>query len=1111
MICRKCGANIPDNSIRCVHCGIKVNILCPECNTINPFGSKNCQNCNFELLKTCQKCNTINMFSATKCRKCGESLPLPKCDKNIDESYIENLTNEQDIVSSFSSIDINFSNTAETIKKYQAVNKKEEGNNHFFNFGENQSETNEDDIFTNELQSSDNQAKNDEKKENEEKFIDSEIEITPIDPNVKIEFLQDENDDKEEDVTDIEIEEKLNIQEKERNKIIACIKSSISNPIIAINGPEGSGKTALLKQVSKNLTGSNFVFLYGSCTPLVQITSFGFFQDAFLRIMGFPPYTKSVNEFLTEFQKSNYSKLFASLTKREMNTFLNIFYPSTTDSFENIIKNKENMFNILEKVIKSFSINSNLIITIDNFDLLDGASYEFIVHLIKKGYLKSRIKLLAAYQEQKPIQSFFDTSEINEKMFKMITLKKLTNEEMLTTIKCNLNMDITKLLPENYLNELMHKSNGNALRFEQELALLFGIGYISVKNNEIIIKEENKPEIQPANFEELVKLRLNTLTPSARNVLYLAAIMGYRFSTNILYYAVTMPAEKAQKAIEYLKQELFLDYVDNYTCEFKSLALWKLVYQEAKNDLLYKENAEKLYQTLKPLTLSSNLQKLISCTEAIGKSEAFMIWKDTSYLSASLGDTNLYVISQKQCLKIIEEQEIDNAEHLKNTIYEQIGKLLCDKSPCEAVTYLSNVLDTEIKECNIIRIIDLSGYFVKSCYLSGNYTGAVEAVDAVLSALKAADISITPSDLALIKSRKLKALLNIGNCEEIINLIKEEILPNIEKATDEPKIDNNYKNLLIDSVMLSKTCLAKALAMQGNNEALNVVNSLREDIVKYEYFKDYFTLQAEILEAFTHTISGDINKSNETLNTISVNYKNAIIEPDLLAEWNLINIINRILLNEKENLKADLFELAAFANNINEHFIKNIIKLILGYVLKQEKNTEKAMEIFNEQITYFAKEKVATGALSAWLLMVQIYINTGDDEKALNTATKSLEIAQSPKINNYIFIIYFQKFIAEIYLRKGDLTAAKMYLEKSVIIAKQFDLKYQLIELYLAYGEYMQELIRLSKKYLPSNITLTTEMYNKAVVTAKELRIKNLMEKALKARNEFKTLCKLHS
>ena len=135
----------------------------------------------------------------------------------------------------------------------------------------------------------------------------------------------------------------------------------------------------------------------------------------------------------------------------------------------------------------------------------------------------------------------------------------------------------------------------------------------------------------------------------------------------------------------------------------------------------------------------------------------------------------------------------------------------------------------------------------------------------------------------------------------------------------------------------------------------------------------------------------------------------------------------------------------------------------------------------------------------------------GDDDKALNTANKSLEIAQSPKINNYFFIIYFQKFIAEIYMRKGDLTAAKMYLEKALMLAKQYNLRYQLIELYIAYAKYMEAFMSSKKTYSSEYIKVTSEMYTKALNLAKELKLNNLIEFTTRERSSFKTFCQLNS
>jgi tetratricopeptide (TPR) repeat protein len=383
-------------------------------------------------------------------------------------------------------------------------------------------------------------------------------------------------------------------------------------------------------------------------------------------------------------------------------------------------------------------------------------------------------------------------------------------------------------------------------------------------------------------------------------------------------------------------------------------------------------------------------------------------------------------------------------------------------------------------------------------------------VDSIISNIKSSETSVSDLDLALIKARKLKALINIGNSEQIINLAKEDIIPSISKCIFSEQIDNQYKTLLIDTWLNAKTSLAKAYAMQGNKNVFDEINSIKQFMERFVYQTKFYKLQVALIEAFANTIFGEIKKSNQILHSISLKFKNSKMDTELLAEWNLINVINRVLSDEKDGLKSDLFELATFTNNINEQFTKNIIKLILGYVLKEEGNKAKALEIFSDQITYFAKEKVAIGALLSWLLIVQMKMED-NDETALNTAMKSLEIAQSPKINNFLFVIYFQKCLAEIYMKKGDYNATKMYLEKSIVLAKQQNLKYQLIELYITYGDFMQEFMKSTNNYVDVNVKMVHEMYENANVLAQEIDVEYLIEKTQRYKNEFKVFCQVKS
>ena len=62
----------------------------------------------------------------------------------------------------------------------------------------------------------------------------------------------------------------------------------------------------------------------------------------------------------------------------------------------------------------------------------------------------------------------------------------------------------------------------------------------------------------------------------------------------------------------------------------------------------------------------------------------------------------------------------------------------------------------------------------------------------------------------------------------------------------------------------------------------------------------------------------------------------------------------------------------------------------------------------------------------------------------------------------------FNKLIGEIYLAKQDFDSAKVYLERAIFIAKQFDMEYILVKTYLTCTTLYQELA-LPKSSLRGN------------------------------------------
>ena len=187
-----------------------------------------------------------------------------------------------------------------------------------------------------------------------------------------------------------------------------------------------------------------------------------------------------------------------------------------------------------------------------------------------------------------------------------------------------------------------------------------------------------------------------------------------------------------------------------------------------------------------------------------------------------------------------------------------------------------------------------------------------------------------------------------------------------------------------------------------------------------------------------------------------------------------------------------------------------IFSIILAKILKDNNQTKKALEILEEQVSYFAKEKVATGVLLSWYLIAKVKLITNGTQFALDIATKALDIAQGASIDNYYFIALFNKLIGEIYLAKQDFESSKIYLEKALLIARQQDLQYILVKTYLQCARLYQELA-LPKTSLRSNyIKQALKMFQ----NAKNIPIVNdstSLQKTIKSElNILTSFCKLN-
>ncbi len=840
-----------------------------------------------------------------------------------------------------------------------------------------------------------------------------------------------------------------NSQQKVKTKLLEAIKDADST-VITISGESGIGKNLVLRYTINELKNAKLIWLLGTCTQVTQLSPFGYFQDLllnFFNINNFCPDTLQLKKNSIKFFKQD----FPTLSNQEILALLNLLYPENLDVYENIYKNKAKTFLMMRKVVRTIVEKMKAVFIIDNFENIDGMSFDFLQELLKDEYIIERCKFIIISSISRPGLGCLSSPLLTENNYTDLTIAPFTRNQ--ADILIHQYNDVNP--GEDFINLACKVSSGNPALIEQMVLL-----YKDVKRNKL-------KHIQYDSLESIIETRLSLLKQedySAYRILIAMTILGCKFYPAVLEHFDNNPPEEFERIIETLVQKGFVQQINNLSFEFKSYSVWKAIAAIIKNEDILSEILNILYEILS-MYKQSSLALLGYVVQKLNNSQqAFQIWTLLMKQAAYIGDIGLYIIAQKQSLKLVENKTDVSSQKIKRNIYTRVGKLLEPIDFETSFTYLQNaimLLDDNAE----YEHIELLGYLASCSMKKGNYWGVIECADSVLNKV--------PEEMelerTLVKSRQTRPLLKLGNYGQTINLIDTEIRPCIERY-----ISRNKNTPVINMQDLFETWLelyfdlAEALTFQGDCRMFEIIKVIFDIIERNQIAEPAVLCRAHLALALANTIKGDLNTSEKILDDILKEYSLDTMDSFIVSRWNFIDILNKFTKKDYNSLYTELFNVVAYANNVNDNFTKNILKTLLAKMFKDKNENKKALEILEEQVAYFAKEKIATGVLLAWYLIAETRLITNGTQFALDIATKALDIAQGPNINNYYFIALYNKLIGEIYMAKQDFDSAKVYLEKSIFIAKQFNLEAVLIKGYLLYAKLYQELA-LPKSTLRSN------------------------------------------
>lgn len=893
---------------------------------------------------------------------------------------------------------------------------------------------------------------------------------------------------KQEDITLLTYKPKLYNREQALDKLTDGLLTK-EKKIFSITGDKGIGKSTLLTKAMAKLDKYNFQWCTGKCTSLSQLSPGGVIQDMLLNLFKLPNYCINNDELKKDAVKF-FTNEFKFLNQDEILIFFNFLYNFQDGNYEEIINNKKRTYNILLQIFEAFTHTEKFIYVIDNFDFIDGFSIEFFTHFMQKNSNWNNLKFIAIYNEHKPINNFFNFEDKDTKAYVDINLAPLTIKELEHSIK--LTGEAGTYVTEREKEVIFAKSNGNPAFVEQAISYSFDC------------QIADKAFLLPNNFEFLIKERLETLKKinnAAYKLLSGAAILGDKLNLALLKEIFGYKNQEFNDIISYLVKSSFVKPYSEIYYEFNNLLLWETVLKNITHNIEFEELNIKIGKALSIYTLNTNATMAMLAHNLKENRMAFDIWTKTTRLASYIGDINLYVISQKQCLALLNEFNENETLNIRYNISERLGKLLTEYDPEEALEYLPDAISHAKSNNDETKEIELLGYLALCCKKTGNYFGDVECVDNVLKKMKPNQ----ELETAMIKSTKIPSLLNIGNCGEVINLIDNDILPILDSYLTKPRLNKSLPlGLLYETWLEVYLSLGTALALQGNDRAFTILNNLFDIIDKQKINDKALVCKAKLILAYANTMKGNFRTSENILQGLSnlLEADENWISPEIISKYNLTNIINKFLEKKYDNLQQILSDAVIFANDTGDNFTKNILKLLLGKMFKDNKQAKHAVEIYNEQITYFAKEKIALGALLSWYLIAEATMVTESPKNAIEIASQALEIAQNPQINNTYFIVLLKTLIAKAYIEISDYETAKINIESAIILAKKYSQNDLLSRVYLLYGKYYQELGTVQSPKQNEYLKASAKMYEQAMYIVGEktrnIYVKNQIEEQKK-------------
>lgn len=347
---------------------------------------------------------------------------------------------------------------------------------------------------------------------------------------------------------------------------------------VLISGETGIGKTRLAAELIVYAGSLNVLVLFGRAVPHNQ-TPYLVFMDALEEL------------FRTTDEEKATSKQIATARKKELGIISWILGRRTlredaeTD-LEPEVK-RERLFESVARLLLRTSKRRAVLMVLDDLQWADAPSLG-ILHYLARNISSTKVLLIGSYRSEELAGEgeagtvLLDELRLmrREGLIEEVALGTLALQDVSQLVKTSLRADP----PQGLVDELIRLTEGNPLFVIETLKLLIQEGLLTRSDGAWELERSLQNQV-PSRVYEVIVRRLERLSPSNREVIDCAAVIGDHFESRTLETAMKIERTKLLKILGELERRHRLIHFEKDRYHFEHSMIREVLYDELGEEL----------------------------------------------------------------------------------------------------------------------------------------------------------------------------------------------------------------------------------------------------------------------------------------------------------------------------------------------------------------------------------------------------------------------------------------------------------------------------------------------------------------------------------------------